>query len=136
MFHDVTATVGRTPIVELGRLAKGLAGRVVTKLEFRNPCGSVKDRVGVALEDAERRSARAPLVAEDQGRLLHNDDGSLQNVLPLMSIDGSVLIHEFYATRRMSGLRPAGVTAPASVYLYFFCGQSSVRRLSALYLRF
>lgn len=54
--HDVTATVGRTPMVELGRVAKGLPGRVVAKLEMRNPCGSVKDRVGVALlTDAERR---------------------------------------------------------------------------------
>jgi cysteine synthase len=53
---DVTATIGKTPMVELGRLAKGLPGRVVAKLEMRNPCGSVKDRLGVALiEDAERR---------------------------------------------------------------------------------
>jgi len=57
MIHrDLTATVGRTPTVELGRVAKNLPGRVVAKLEMRNPCGSVKDRVGVALiEDAERR---------------------------------------------------------------------------------
>jgi cysteine synthase A len=56
--RDVTATVGKTPLVELGRLARGLPGRVVAKLEMRNPCGSVKDRLGVALiEDAERRGA-------------------------------------------------------------------------------
>jgi len=56
VLKDVAATVGRTPMVELGRLARGLPGRVVGKLEMRNPCGSVKDRVGVALiEDAERR---------------------------------------------------------------------------------
>src|SRR6266851_3745200 len=61
ILNDVTATVGRTPMVELGRLAKGLPGRVVAKLEFRNPCGSVKDRVGVALiEDAERRGVLRP----------------------------------------------------------------------------
>ena len=48
-------------MVELGRLAKGLPGRVVAKLEMRNPCGSVKDRVGVALiEDAERRGVLRP----------------------------------------------------------------------------
>jgi len=58
---DLTATVGRTPMVELGRLAKGLPSRVVAKLEMRNPCGSVKDRVGVALiEDAERRGVLRP----------------------------------------------------------------------------
>jgi cysteine synthase len=53
-YTNLMATVGRTPLVELGRLAK--PGRVFTKLEMRNPCGSVKDRVGVALvEDAEAR---------------------------------------------------------------------------------
>ncbi len=61
IYHDVTATVGKTPMVELARLAKGLPGRIVAKLEMRNPCGSVKDRVGVALiEDAERRGALRP----------------------------------------------------------------------------
>jgi cysteine synthase A len=56
IFRDVSATVGGTPLVELGRLAKGLPGRVVGKLEMRNPCGNVKDRVGVAMiEDAERK---------------------------------------------------------------------------------
>ena len=61
IFSDVAATVGKTPLVELGRLAKGLPGRVVAKLEMRNPLGSVKDRVGVALiEDAERRGILRP----------------------------------------------------------------------------
>ncbi len=48
-------------MVELGRLAKGLPGRVVAKLEMRNPCGSVKDRLGVALiEDAEAQGVLRP----------------------------------------------------------------------------
>ena len=56
ILRDLAATVGRTPMVELERFARGLPGRVVAKLEMRNPCGSVKDRLGVALiEDAERR---------------------------------------------------------------------------------
>lgn len=61
IFTDVSGTVGRTPLVELQRLAKGLPGRIVAKLEMRNPCGSVKDRLGVALiEDAERRGVLRP----------------------------------------------------------------------------
>jgi cysteine synthase A len=62
MIHpDVVSTVGRTPLVELGRVAKGLPARVVAKLEMRNPSGSVKDRLGVALiEDAERRGVARP----------------------------------------------------------------------------
>lgn len=54
--RDVCDTLDRTPLVELSRLARGLPGRVVGKLEMRNPCGRVKDRLGVALiDDAERR---------------------------------------------------------------------------------
>jgi cysteine synthase A len=61
IFRDLAATVGGTPTVELERLARGLPGRVVAKLEMRNPCGSVKDRLGVALiEDAERRGVLRP----------------------------------------------------------------------------
>jgi cysteine synthase A len=61
IFGDAAATVGKTPLVELARLAKGLPGRVVAKLEMRNPCGSVKDRLGAALiEDAERRGLLRP----------------------------------------------------------------------------
>jgi cysteine synthase len=56
IYPDASATVGRTPLVELSRLGRGLPGTILAKLEMRNPCGSVKDRLGVALvEDAERR---------------------------------------------------------------------------------
>jgi len=58
IFHDAAATIGNTPLVELRRLGKNLPGRIVAKLEMRNPCGSVKDRLGAALiEDAEQRGA-------------------------------------------------------------------------------
>jgi cysteine synthase A len=60
-YPNLMATIGKTPLVELGRLAKNLPGRVLAKLEMRNPCGSVKDRVGAALiEDAEARGRLKP----------------------------------------------------------------------------
>ena len=53
--------VGSTPLVELSRLSRGLPARIIGKLEMRNPAGSVKDRLGVALiEDAERRGILKP----------------------------------------------------------------------------
>ena len=61
VFSDITRTVGRTPMVELRRLKLANGARVLLKLESRNPCGSVKDRVGLALvEDAERSGKLAP----------------------------------------------------------------------------
>jgi cysteine synthase A len=60
LFPDVVHSVGRTPLVELRRLDTGGA-RILVKVESRNPCGSVKDRVGAALiEDAERRGVLKP----------------------------------------------------------------------------
>jgi cysteine synthase A len=56
ILRDIAATVGKTPMIELRKIGQGLPARVVVKLESKNPCGSVKDRVGVAMiEDAERR---------------------------------------------------------------------------------
>ncbi len=53
--------VGKTPLVELSRLGKGLGARIVCKLESRNPTGSVKDRIAVAMiEDAEAAGRLLP----------------------------------------------------------------------------
>jgi cysteine synthase A len=46
------AAVGETPMVALSRLGEGLGGEVCAKLEYLNPGGSVKDRIGVAMIDA------------------------------------------------------------------------------------
>jgi len=54
--EDVTALVGRTPLVRINRLAAGLPGKIVAKLEFFNPANSVKDRIGVAIIAAAEAS--------------------------------------------------------------------------------
>ncbi|MGI6002608.1 MAG: cysteine synthase A [Lachnospiraceae bacterium] len=55
--------IGNTPLLELTKIEKelGLAGRVVAKLEYFNPAGSVKDRIGKAMiEDAEQKGLLKP----------------------------------------------------------------------------
>ena len=52
IFSDITKTVGNTPLVRINRMAEGMAGEVVAKLESFNPLSSVKDRIGVAMIEA------------------------------------------------------------------------------------
>lgn len=56
IFTDITEAVGGTPLVRLNRITDGAAATVLAKLEFYNPSGSVKDRIGVAIVDAAEES--------------------------------------------------------------------------------
>lgn len=57
MYASVLDTVGATPLVLLPRLmaAEGVVARLALKLEFFNPLGSIKDRIGLAMVDAAER---------------------------------------------------------------------------------
>jgi len=57
IYHDITGTIGATPLVRLNRIANGLHATILVKLEYRNPLGSVKDRIGLSMIKA----------AEEQG---------------------------------------------------------------------
>lgn len=56
---DIGHTIGLTPLVQLKNIAKGLGTKILAKLEFFNPLGSVKDRIGRSMIEA----------AEVQGQL-------------------------------------------------------------------
>lgn len=54
--NSIVEAIGETPLVRLNRLDESLPGNVAVKLEFYNPAGSVKDRIGRAIIDAAEES--------------------------------------------------------------------------------
>ncbi|MFH1756409.1 MAG: pyridoxal-phosphate dependent enzyme [Candidatus Latescibacterota bacterium] len=58
---NVLDTIGRTPLVRLNRVTEGIRATVLAKVEFFNPGGSVKDRIGIRMiEDAIRQGTLKP----------------------------------------------------------------------------
>lgn len=56
---NILQTIGKTPLVKLGKMGEGLNAEIYAKLEFFNPLSSVKDRIGIAMIES----------AESQGKL-------------------------------------------------------------------
>jgi cysteine synthase A len=61
VFEDYSQSIGRTPLVRINHLTKGLKATVLAKVEGRGPALSVKDRIGAAMIwDAEKRGVLKP----------------------------------------------------------------------------
>lgn len=53
---NLTDLIGNTPLVRLNKIAREVEAKIVGKLEFFNPCGSVKDRIGVSMIEAAEKN--------------------------------------------------------------------------------
>ncbi|RPI32804.1 MAG: cystathionine beta-synthase [Chloroflexota bacterium] len=61
VYDDILQTIGKTPLVRLSRIGRGLPCPLYAKIEFFNPGGSVKDRIAVnIIEEAERSGRLRP----------------------------------------------------------------------------
>ena len=60
IFDDITASIGFTPLVRINKLGSDKA-TIIVKLESRNPCGSVKDRIAISMiENGEKKGLIKP----------------------------------------------------------------------------
>ena len=60
-YHSMRELIGNTPLVRLTRIDSGFRPSIFAKLEYFNPCGSVKDRIGISMiRDAEEKGLLHP----------------------------------------------------------------------------
>ena len=55
IYNSILETIGRTPLVKINKLVGEDDATLITKLEFFNPCGSVKDRIGLSMIEAAEK---------------------------------------------------------------------------------
>ena len=72
VFENVTALIGRTPLVKVNKLFGETNATVLAKLEFYNPANSVKDRIGVGMVDAAEKAG----VLEPGGTIVEATSGN------------------------------------------------------------
>ncbi|MFW5955268.1 MAG: PLP-dependent cysteine synthase family protein, partial [Rhodothermales bacterium] len=83
MWHkDVLGTIGNTPLVQFNRVFSDFPFAVLAKVEYLNPAGSVKDRIGLEMiEDAEKRGDLKP-----GGTIIEGTSGNTGAGLALVAI--------------------------------------------------
>jgi cystathionine beta-synthase len=80
-FNNALETIGHTPLVALQKIQRDTKARIMAKLEFLNPAGSVKDRMALyMIEDAEKRGLLKP-----EGTIVENSSGNTGAALAMIA---------------------------------------------------
>lgn len=82
IYNSIIETIGNTPLVKLNKLARGIKGQVLVKVEYFNPGNSVKDRMAIKMvEDAEKAGVLQP-----GGTIIEGTSGNTGMGLALVAI--------------------------------------------------
>ena len=84
IYDDITKLIGNTPLVRVKKIAQkeGCVADIVLKLEFYNPLGSVKDRIGLAMIEAAERDGK---IKKDKTTIIEPTSGNTGIALAFVS---------------------------------------------------
>lgn len=81
-YNNVLEAIGKTPLIRLNRMAKGIKSEIYVKLEYLNPGGSVKDRIGLTMIEAAEKEG----LLEPGGTIIEATAGNTGVGLALVSV--------------------------------------------------
>jgi len=101
--ESILETIGNTPLVKLNKVTRGLSATLLGKVEFFNPGGSVKDRIGIKiLDEAERKGLIKP-----GGTIVESTSGN-----PGMGLAIAAAVKGYRAVFRMPDQKSLGKVTP------------------------
>jgi cysteine synthase A len=104
----ILATIGDTPLVRLRRIVPGSGAELWVKLEYRNPTGSMKDRMGLSMIEGAERDG----LLEQGATVVEYTGGSTGPALALVcrakGYRARIVISECFSEERMQLMRALG----------------------------
>ena len=112
IYEDLTKLVGHTPLVELGHVekAENLKARLVAKVEYFNPGGSVKDRIALAMIEAAEADGSLKPGAQIIEPTIGNTGSGLAWVASVKGYRLTLTMPETMSDERKKLLRALGAT--------------------------
>jgi cystathionine beta-synthase len=81
-YHSIIDTIGKTPLVKLNKVSKGIKGTILVKVEYFNPGNSIKDRIALTMIEAAEREGKL----KPGGTIIEGTSGNTGMGLALVAV--------------------------------------------------